>query len=373
MATKPQAAYDRIAAANNGPYNASTNPGGLADGGHRQNWNADMKAVVDVADYAADLAVEVAADADRFEAAVAAIEAGPVTSVNGLSGAVVLPKIAPIALSVPAAGAVVTPMQTFRATLAGYAADTIGYYSDYAIPQASRTLNVYQASAPNVIFKTVTVSGAGNSIDSNLQSLGLAVSTNYLAELVFTDATGASVKTPKVAFTTPAQFLPDIGGGYGGGFFMGTYTDGSTRYAAIRAPKASGFLTPATWATAAGVTGQTGAGYGPSNSAALNSASYPSAQFCENLTINGLSDWYLAPAAEAAFHQKAMYVAAQNNAAFASGGAEYHNPALGNWTATEVDSSQAQFARASSSADATLLSGTKTSNASTIAVRRVAI
>jgi hypothetical protein len=32
---------------------------------------------------------------------------------------------------------------------------------------------------------------------------------------------------------------------------------------------------------------------GPANSAAMNSATYPAAQFCEGLTIGGFSDWYM--------------------------------------------------------------------------------
>lgn len=32
---------------------------------------------------------------------------------------------------------------------------------------------------------------------------------------------------------------------------------------------------------------------GPTNSATMNSATYPAAQFCEGLTIGGFSDWYM--------------------------------------------------------------------------------
>lgn len=97
MAIRPQTAIDRINAANDQAYNATTNPGGLARNGHRVNFVADLGATVAVADYTLALMIEtetfagaLQADADRFEAAVAAIEAGPVTSVNGMSGAVVI-------------------------------------------------------------------------------------------------------------------------------------------------------------------------------------------------------------------------------------------------------------------------------------------
>jgi len=58
MATKPQASIDRIRAANGNAYDPINNPGGLAQGGHRQNFVPDLNAAVDVADYTADLAGE---------------------------------------------------------------------------------------------------------------------------------------------------------------------------------------------------------------------------------------------------------------------------------------------------------------------------
>jgi len=88
MATFPTAAVQRIQDANGNAYDATSNPGGLAQGGHRQNFVPDLQAVVAVATYAGDSATEVASKAAEFQAAVDAIEAGPVSSVNGRSGAV---------------------------------------------------------------------------------------------------------------------------------------------------------------------------------------------------------------------------------------------------------------------------------------------
>lgn len=85
---KPTTAIARLRAANNDAYDANTNPDGLAEGGHRQNWVPNAQAEVDVAQWVESIGGDVQADADRFEAAVEAIEAGPVTSVNGRSGAV---------------------------------------------------------------------------------------------------------------------------------------------------------------------------------------------------------------------------------------------------------------------------------------------
>lgn len=63
MATKPQASFDRIRAANGNAYDPTNNPGGLAQGGHRQNFVPDLNAGADVAEYTADLAGEAATSA----------------------------------------------------------------------------------------------------------------------------------------------------------------------------------------------------------------------------------------------------------------------------------------------------------------------
>ncbi|WP_152048234.1 hypothetical protein [Aureimonas psammosilenae] len=60
MATKPQAAYDRIAAANNRGFNATSNPGGLSNGGHRENFVPDLQAVVDIGTYVGEVGDELA-------------------------------------------------------------------------------------------------------------------------------------------------------------------------------------------------------------------------------------------------------------------------------------------------------------------------
>ena len=63
MATKPTDAVNRINAANGNAYDATNNPGGLAQGGHRQNFVPDLQATVSVAQWSADSAAEAAASA----------------------------------------------------------------------------------------------------------------------------------------------------------------------------------------------------------------------------------------------------------------------------------------------------------------------
>lgn len=58
MATEPTASLQRIRDANGNAYDETTNPGGLAQGGHRQNFVPDLNAAADVGEWAADLAEE---------------------------------------------------------------------------------------------------------------------------------------------------------------------------------------------------------------------------------------------------------------------------------------------------------------------------
>lgn len=63
MATTPTDAINRINAANGNAYDVTNNPGGLAQGGHRQNFVPDLQASVSVAQWSADSATEAAASA----------------------------------------------------------------------------------------------------------------------------------------------------------------------------------------------------------------------------------------------------------------------------------------------------------------------
>ena len=90
----------------------------------------------------------------------------------------------------------------------------------------------------------------------------------------------------------------------GGGFFAGFIShtdDGVATHALIVAPAASGasgtgytITTNLAWKTTSTTTvGTTSPFDGAANSANMNNASHPAAQFCEGLSIGGYSDWYL--------------------------------------------------------------------------------
>lgn len=63
MATKPTGAIAILRETNGNAYDASTNPRGLAQGGHRQNFTPALQAVADVGQYAADSVDETAQNA----------------------------------------------------------------------------------------------------------------------------------------------------------------------------------------------------------------------------------------------------------------------------------------------------------------------
>jgi hypothetical protein len=91
--------------------------------------------------------------------------------------------------------------------------------------------------------------------------------------------------------------LPAIGAAYEGGFFAGqisTAGTGVADYNLVIAPKSSGENSSKQWKTSNTSTAGTSSVIdGPTNSANMNDASHPAAQFCEGLTIGTFSDWYM--------------------------------------------------------------------------------
>ena len=89
---------------------------------------------------------------------------------------------------------------------------------------------------------------------------------------------------------------PAIGSAFGGGFFAGqisTAGNGIADYNLVVGPVASA-QNQLQWKTSNTSTAGTSSVIdGPANSAAMNDAAHPAAQFCEAVTAGGFTDWYL--------------------------------------------------------------------------------
>jgi len=87
-----------------------------------------------------------------------------------------------------------------------------------------------------------------------------------------------------------------IGQAYAGGFYAGQIgVSGVATHNLVVGPKASAFASTALQFKTSNTSdaGATSVIDGPANSASMNDASHPAAQFCEGLTIGGYSDWYM--------------------------------------------------------------------------------
>jgi hypothetical protein len=91
--------------------------------------------------------------------------------------------------------------------------------------------------------------------------------------------------------------IPQIGAAYGGGFFAGQISvagNGVASHNLVIAPKSSGENSSKQWKTSnTSTSGTSSVIDGPTNSANMNNASHPAAEFCEGLTIGSFSDWYM--------------------------------------------------------------------------------
>jgi hypothetical protein len=99
----------------------------------------------------------------------------------------------------------------------------------------------------------------------------------------------------QAVFQNQRSFGLTIGAAFGGGFFAGqisTAGNSIADYNLVVGPVASAQST-LQWKTSNTGGDPTSVIDGPTNSATMNSATYPAAQFCEGLTIGGFSDWYM--------------------------------------------------------------------------------
>jgi hypothetical protein len=152
------------------------------------------------------------------------------------------------------------------------------------------TITVYTAtSSPSGITGTLSQAGSGTITVS-----GLTGGTSYTFTVKATNSAGQSAASAASNSITTALA---IGQAYGGGFFAGqisTAGNGIANFNLVIGPAASAQNSSKQWKTTNTTTaGTTSVINGPANSAAMNNADHPAAQFCEGLTIGGFSDWYM--------------------------------------------------------------------------------
>jgi hypothetical protein len=105
----------------------------------------------------------------------------------------------------------------------------------------------------------------------------------------------------QAVFMNQRSFKPPppgaIGSAYEGGFYAGeisTAGNGVADFYLVVAPLSSGENSSKQWKTSnTSTSGTSSVIDGPTNSANMNNASHPAAEFCEGLTIGGFSDWYM--------------------------------------------------------------------------------
>ena len=173
-------------------------------------------------------------------------------------------------------------------------APTIGTATATGATTATVAFTAGSTGYPSTVTFTATSSPAGGTGTgtSPITVTGLTTGTTYTFTVTATNATGTGPASAASNSVTP---LPAIGAAYEGGFFAGqisTAGNSIADYNLVIGPLASTQST-LQWKTSTTGGDPTSPIDGPANSAAMNSAAYPAAQFCEGLTIGGFSDWYM--------------------------------------------------------------------------------
>jgi hypothetical protein len=169
------------------------------------------------------------------------------------------------------------------ATLTGQAA-TVTFTAPLntgGLPITEYTVTAYPGGATAVGTTTsITISG-------------LIFFTNYTFKVKAKNSLGYGAES---SASNSLQPIPAPGDSFGGGYYAGKILDAGTTYALIIPSTAS-------FSPASGIALSTTSNAlpsatrtltnGPAASASMNSSNYPAAYYCESLTLNGYTDWYL--------------------------------------------------------------------------------
>lgn len=232
-------------------------------------------------------------------AAIAAVlpalasNAGKVLGVNSTATGVAwvaLPEVPPSNMK-PAAGAT----NVFSVSFTGSA-----FYSSQGKAQASRQARMsLNANFSTLLWDSGEVVGAGATVAGPILEGLVPTSTLVYWQIRYKDVDGAwSAWSTPTSFTTPPQYAPTVAGtAFGGGFYVGRMKIGTDSYALIVAPKASGESASLQEKTTNTTTAGTDSTWdGAANTAAMITAgasAHPAANFCKGLSIGGYTDWAL--------------------------------------------------------------------------------
>ena len=124
---------------------------------------------------------------------------------------------------------------------------------------------------------------------------GLTNGTPYTFTVTAATPGGTSAASAASNSVTPAPPPPTvIGQSYGGGYYAGQIgVSGVATHYLVVGPVASSQSTLQWKTTTTSTAGTSSVINGPANSAAMNNASHPAAQFCEGLTVGSQTDWYM--------------------------------------------------------------------------------
>jgi hypothetical protein len=231
------------------------------------------------------------------------------------------------------------------------------------------TITSYTAtSSPGGITGTLSQSGSGT-----ITVTGLSGVTSYTFTVTATNAIGTGPSSAASNSITTSRVL---GSAYGGGFFAGqisTSADGVATHNLVVCDVTVGENTSKQWKTTqTSTSGTSSIINGPANSANMNNADHPAAQFCEGINTGGFTDWYMpaqneldvcfyrlkptsdqnAPGIGANIHAVSPQPYNTNHGSFDptittatnfrySGGAQAFSPLGRYWASTEVDATTA--------------------------------
>jgi hypothetical protein len=125
---------------------------------------------------------------------------------------------------------------------------------------------------------------------------GLTGLTSYTFTVTASTPGGSGPASAASNSVTPTVPLPALGSAYEGGYFAGqisTAGNSIADYNLVIGPVSTAQASRQWKTVATATSGTTSVINGPANSANMNNATHPAAEFCEALTIGGYSDWYM--------------------------------------------------------------------------------